>query len=158
MPTFDTIAGLAEYMNNNVLPDVMLNEAHEVVSEEQSRMVQQEVYSPYDPYQYDRRRTQGGLADTRNMIGSISYGLQGIEYVMENITQGENGYELAGLIEYGHNNGHGSYEYTRNRDGTQERYLQARPFISSTIESLQRSLAHVEAVRRGLRRRGIETT
>lgn len=159
MAYFKDLNALARHMQNKVIPDVLGNEVYSVAVNTQSRMVQKEVYSKYNPYIYQRRGWSGGLADPSNNRGTFSYqGLGEVQLFIQNVTEGsDQNFYIAPLIEYG-DGYHGlEYQYKRNRDNTQYKYLNPRPFISETIKYLEANLAHVDAMKRGLSRWGIRT-
>ncbi len=156
MAYFKDLKSLFSHLHNNVIPDVMNNEVVDTVTQVQSRKVQEEVYDPYTPFEYNRRGWVGGLADPNNNIATFSYSVNEVSMLLQNITKGENGYYIAPLIEHGHGYKGMEYEYTQNRDGTQDQYMRSRPFISETIKYLKATMLHEDAFKRGLKRHGID--
>ncbi|WP_226035607.1 hypothetical protein [Aquibacillus saliphilus] len=163
MRDFDDLNKLLRYVEEQSA-EVMENDVSHNVKQLQSQHVKTDVYDAYtgqDPYM-DRRGYNGGLADTRNMIHTVTNTINGIELFIKNVTGGnESVYKtgatnppdyLAGIIENGRNNG----RYMTNKTGTQNQYLNARPFISNTIEELQNTLQHIDWYKRGMKRRGID--
>jgi hypothetical protein len=155
MPDFQNLDQLFQYLNQ-VNENIMANEVADKVKSIQSEMVEEVVYDAYDPYVYERRGDYGGLSDTRNMIHTVTSTMNGLQLIIRNVTTGSknSNFEIAGLIEYGHDNGHGVYEYNYNRAGTEQQFMQPRPFISETIKRLEQSLEHVQAYQSGLIRLG----
>jgi len=43
-----------------------------------------------------------------------------------------------------------------NKTGTQNQYLQPRPFISNSVQELSRTLEHVTELKKSLKRKGIQ--
>lgn len=157
MAYFKDLKSLFVHLQNNVIPDVMENEVADTTKQVQSRKVQETVYDSYQPFHYSRRRWVGGLADPNNTIATFSYGVNEVSMLLQNITKGENDYYIAPLIEHGHGYKGMGYEYTQNRDGTQDQYMKPRPFISETIKHLEATMLHKDAFKRGLKRHGINT-
>ena len=143
---------------NEVLRDVMTKEVAEKVKDVQQEELENEVYSSYQPYEYERRRDNGGLQDRDNMIATITNYGGGLQLSVKNITKGDqDDYEIAGLIEYGHEGGHGDYSYPFNRDNTAWKFLRPRPFIEESRKTLMKHGEHIDAMEKGLNKRGIKT-
>jgi|LSQX01.2.fsa_nt_gb hypothetical protein len=141
----------------------MENEVAEVVKDVMQEKINDEVYMSYrhssgdsgrqEPYRYERRYYEGGLIDRDNIAHEVS---KDGTLTVENIAKGkDSGDDLAPLIEMGHNKGYGSYDYTSNRDNTQDQYLQPRPFIAKTREELQKEGKHIKALKDGLKKQGL---
>ncbi len=135
------------------------------IKQVEAEHVQSDVYDAYtgqDPY-HERRGSLGGLADTSNMIHTVTSTVNGLELFVKNITKGnqnvyktdpvDNNNYLAGIIEYGRDSG----RYMTNKTGTQNQYLQPRPFISNSVQELSRTLEHVTELKKSLKRKGIQT-
>lgn len=159
MANFKNLNNLLKHIQTKVIPDVLADEVYDVVVNTESKMVHREVYAKYQPFIYDRRGDEGGLSDPRNHIATFAYDSNEVRMFVQNTTTGKwNNQYIAGVIEYGHDNGYGEYDYPFNRDGTATRFLKPRPFIRKTKEELRSSSAHVKAFKDGLNKRGIRTT
>lgn len=136
---------------------IMANDVFDKVVEVQSEMVEKHVYDAYDPTAYSRRGRNGGLADPNNNVATF-FSINGaMQMLIQNITTGsDEGTYIAGLVEYGHNNGYGKYQYPYS--STQDpNFLLPRPFISETIKHLQASGIIRQAFIEGFNKRGIRT-
>lgn len=120
----------------------MLKEVGEAVTKEGINQVEETVYS-YEPKVYERKKKDGGLSDERNWDREAIH--NGVKVWN---TRTENGRNIPEIIETGE-----GYEYT----GYGYEYEEPRPFIENTRESLRRDKAHVEALKEGLKRQGIES-
>ena len=120
---FGSIADLKNYIHDAV------NAAFEssVVPEVQADFIisaETEVYDAYDPFYYDRQYRFMEADAFPEALGDMS-----ATFTVN--------HPYAGLIEYGHNNGYGAYQYPFNRDGTEWRFLRARPYVRHAVERLE---------------------
>lgn len=165
MANFKSLNDLFKHLQTNVIPDVLENEVYSVVVETEQKMIEEHVYDAYspassngEPWVYERRRYNGGLSDPRNMMASFYTVTGGYEMLVQNITKGsDDNFYIAPLIEYGDKHNGLEYQYKSNRDGTAWQYLRERNFTYQTMEELKKTLKHVEAFRKGLKRFGIRT-
>lgn len=164
MPTFNSIQELQAYLNKE-MADVLKNEVAQTVKNIEQEKVITEVYDKYnitenglqEPYKYQRRGWNGGLADQKNMTENVNETAGGVTLTVENITKGQqSGEEIAGLIEFGDGNGYGEYDYKLNRDGTSWQYLRARPFTKTTEEELASTGEHIQVFKNGMKSKGID--
>lgn len=158
---FKDLNSLFKYIEKNVV-EIMKSEVSEAVKDEQQRQINEIVYKAYSPFVYERRNWyegDGGLADREVMVAEVGKTKDGIVLSVINLAKGQDQEHLyiAPLVEYGHDNGHGEYQYPYNRDNTEWKFLQARPFTKETIDALKRSGLHVEVLKQELNRRGIKT-
>lgn len=143
------------------IDDAMTKEVFEEVRDEESATIYAEVYKVYTPRIYRRRGECGGLGDPHNI--EIQGGASvGGKMVVINVT-GPNpggctsdvavttGKNLPELVEYG--DGYKSYSYDFPKGGAA--FMGPRPFTAKTIEHLKRSHVHVNALKAGLKRQGI---
>ena len=158
----------------NKLLKQVLNDRNSFTAEEikrtQSDMVEKEVYSKYtpsngEPYRYERRGTEGGLADMRNMWHEAVEARGKVSMLITNLTEGnpednENNLkqgQVAMLVEGGDGAMGLNYYYKSNRTDTAYKYLQPRPFQKATIEELKANKMHVQTLALELRQKGIDT-
>lgn len=159
MPDFKNMKELAAYLNKQIA-FVMEDEVAEKVKDVQQRNIQEQVYEAYTPFQYSRRRwSNGGLGDRESMEVDVVETGNGVELTVTNRAKGQDdNFEIAELVEYGDGYNGKEYTYKRNRNNTQNQYLEPRPFTAETVSELQMNNEHVTAFKEGLRKRGIDTT
>ena len=135
--TFNNINDLFRYIEHQA-QDTMQNEVAETVKEAMSQAVDSAVYDVYQPEYYTRRGLNGGLADKGNYtVEEIQNGI-----IIQNDTpldSGGNEPRLDDII----CNGLGRQPFPRD-------------FYSEAENELIRTQAHKEALKRGLRDRGID--
>lgn len=162
MPSFNSLNELNAYILSKVQKATEISVANDVKQLE-SKNVNDIVYSSYSPRMYERDMLEGGLADTDNMHHDIATGINSVELTVENKTLNNPDYnpynkspfEIAGLVEYGSDNGYGYYDYPRrNKDPEVYTYLQPRPFIEKTKQDLEDGKAR-EFYVKGLRSQGL---
>jgi hypothetical protein len=145
----------------------MKSDVSEVAKDEEVIAIQKEVFDAYPhPTMYERRKT-GGIDDRANMKDYIDEDGDSITLTITNETPPSDGINnvdnLAGLIEFGDNNGYGEYDYKTNKGGKAYgevdayKYLNPRPFTEQTIESLRESGAVEKALKDSLNSKGIHT-
>ena len=66
MPHFSDLQSLNNYVLR-AITEVMRNEVADAVRQEWIAMMEKNVYGTYQPWSYERRHKQGGLADPRNI-------------------------------------------------------------------------------------------
>lgn len=134
---FNNLNDLFKHIEKNV-QDALKDDVAEAVKETMADTIQQNVYNVYSPMIYTRRGEQGGLIDKRNMEATLN----GDTLTVKDIAPLDNGrtdYDLDEIIE----NGWGNMPF-------------ARPFYGDAEETLKRTGDHTEALKQGLKRRGID--
>ncbi len=135
--TFNNLNDLFRYIDQQT-QDTMRNEVAETAKDSMSKTVNSAVYGAYQPEYYRRRGLNGGLADKDNYtVEDIQNGI-----IITNNTpldRGGNEPRLDDII----CNGLGRQPFPRD-------------FYSETENELLRTQAHKEALKRGLRDRGID--
>jgi hypothetical protein len=160
---FSNLKQLEKYLNKQ-MADVLQNEVAEKVKDVEQESIDRTVYRGYqptspdsEPWVYERRRDDGGLRDRRNMEEAITHTSNGVELSVENTTTGkDDNFEIADLVEYGDGTNGKEYTFKRNRDDTAKQYLRGRPFTQETVETLERTGEHVDEMRKGLKRKGLD--
>lgn len=152
---------LAQSKVQSQVDSVLSNEVFEAVKEEESAAIDAEVYGVYTPKKYRNRGLGAGMADPSNIVmdgGSASNGKLIVKNITEpNPTGCEDNWRvttdknLPELIEYGHGYKSMGYDFPRNG----QRYMEPRPFTKKTIENLKVNKAHIEAMKTGLKKRGL---
>ena|SRR5690625_1813083 len=142
MATFDDLGKLFSHIKKQV-SDTLNNEVKETTVNHLKINIEQEVYDKYEPSRYVRLRDQGGLLDDRNIFQE----LVSPDTLSVRSIRSDRGKDVANIIETGKG-------YTW--DWTVGTLPPPRPFHYQTFEDLERTLSHVEAMRQGLRRRGID--
>jgi hypothetical protein len=160
---FKNLTELNKYLNQQ-MREVMENEMAAMVKKKESESVEKNVYEAYQPengkpFVYERRKTNEGLADERNMKHKVKNIKDGVELSVENTTKGKDqNFRLDTLIEYGDGTDGKEYQYKTNRLNTADEYLRDRPFTEKTEESIAQSNEHVEVMKNSLKSRGINVT
>lgn len=135
--TFKNLNSLCRHIEKQI-QDTMVNEVADTVKDNMTEAVHTSVYDAYSPQYYNRRMNNGGLSDTHNMeVTEIKNGIS-----VHNATpldNGRNDYNLDEIIVYGL--GNQPFE---------------RDFYAETAERLQENQEHMEALKQGLKKRGIE--
>ncbi len=135
---FDKLTDLFSYIEQKA-QEVMKNEVADAVTENLSKAVEHTVYETYEPKYYHRRLGNDGLSDTNNMtVTEVPDGI-----IITNDTPLDNGRlspRLDEIIVYG-----------------EGRQPFARDFYASAQESLEQSDTIENAMKTGLRNRGIDT-
>lgn len=136
--TFKNLNSLCRHIEKQI-QDTMVNEVADTVKDNMTEAVHTSVYDAYSPQYYNRRMNNGGLSDTHNMeVTEIKNGIS-----VHNATpldNGRNDYSLDDII------------VNRGVLG----YPQSRDFYAETAERLQENQEHMEALKQGLKKRGIE--
>jgi hypothetical protein len=119
----------------------------EVVKNEEVNQIREVVYNAYEPKQYERRETEGGLADKDNMESNIIGNEDGCFLMVTNKTTGnpEYGSEevfTAPIVESGNDGGYGYYDYGSKNAA----FMKPRPFQRMTLKELKTNKKHVDAL------------
>lgn len=150
---------MAVYKNfDEALKDIQLkineslkNEVGQAVKETMSSEIDNTVYSVYKPLEYERRHMNGGLSDMDNM--EVELVKNGTITVTNNTPVNEDyslhysDNSLTEMIITGT-----EYDYTGDGTGA---YLEPRDFIEETKKDLVKTNYHVEALKNGLKKRGL---
>lgn len=154
---FKSLKDLEKYLQQQVNKSLE-RDVTPVVKKIMIEQIEDTVYSAYSPSEYKRRGQDEGLADPEN-IGGVMVGntLEVINATQTNPdiyinherydSQNEGDY-LTPIIEYGQ-----GYDFARENGNAG--YERPRPFISNTREKLKSTGAHVTALKKGLKKRGI---
>lgn len=134
-------------------------EVSETIKAEQSKQVETEVYDKYapnngEPWVYQRRKQDGGLSDMNNMRGTPTVAGHVIDLTITNETPSADGegYNIAPIIEQGDQS---KYKYRtvneeRKAHPQADAFLEPRPFIQATRDSLRQSGALSAAFAKGM--------
>lgn len=151
----------------------MITEVSDIVDEAILDHIQTDVYDVYDPMEYVRRYSDGGLGDKDNLYTSIKIDKNEISMETMNLVQGSKYHRvgerrkisknykkpIAELIEYGSNSPI-DYEHPFDKDRAKPPFLSInglrRPFMENTVEQLREDQWHVGALQVGLVKQGIE--
>lgn len=136
--TFKNINTLFKHIEEQV-QDTMVNEVADTVKDNMAEAVQTSVYDAYNPQYYNRHMNNGGLSDTHNMeVTEIPNGIS--VHDAAPLDNGRNDYDLDDIIV-----NRGVLGYPHGRD-----------FYAETAERLSENQEHTEALKQGLKKRGIE--
>lgn len=132
------------------------NEVATAIKNEEAKIIDAVVYGVYNPTEYDRRRSSGGLSDTHNMIHSAGGGKLKVKNVTPPNPAGNGtvttGKDLPSVVEHGYS-GAGSYDFPKPGAA----YMEPRPFTKETVQNLKENKKHIKALKSGLQRQGIKT-
>ena len=167
MPKFKSMKEANEYIMSQI-NDTLANEVFKVVQKAELKAIEDKVYSTYNPSTYIRRGADSGLSDPKNIVmentpsdGTLvvvnitpananrsSYRTN--ERKFKSIVKNAARKDLSEQVEYGHNN---PWQYDFPSDGE---YMKPRPFTDTTVKNLDSSKAHIEALKKELKQRGIQ--
>lgn len=162
LPQFKDTASLMTYIRK-AIDSSLTTEVFEEVKKTELTAIQEDVYDAYNPQNYVRRKTRGGLLDPSNIVRSGGVARKGI-LVVANVTppnpylngiNDEDGISstptnsiIPALIERGTYSPKGyGYDYWKKAF--------PREFIEGTVERLKASDACTVALKKGLMRRGV---
>jgi len=137
------------------------NEVFEAVRDVYQDHVQSDVYNVYSPSAYVRRMENGGLIADENIVGNVNNNiLEVMDVAPLNKSEGAITYNsqtyLTKIIENGlAYTGNAVYLFDQDMSG--EPWATPRPFTKNTIDDLKQNKQHVEALKKGLKKRGIKT-
>lgn len=158
-----TIKEALEKANRRIaakIDEALDHEVADAIRSEEVETILEVVYGAYKtPIMYERRGDFGGMADPYNIEHEVKNGRlvvvnntdpnPGGTMNNDRVTTGK---YLDQLIEYGHGSSGGVYDFPKAGAG----YMKPRPFTQTTIEHLEKNKAHVDALRKGLKRRGVK--
>lgn len=174
MATVKSWAELTKAINKKVAA-ALENEVKEEVKSTYLKNIESDVYDSYSPTAYNRRGADDGLLDPDNIVGECKDSVLEIRNVAvpnESIapegsthTEYSPAYDtqFAAWIERGEvYNGKAPYIFTPDADGNMidhsgEVWAKPRPFTQHTIDELKATQKHKEALKEGLKKRGVKT-
>ena len=112
------------------------NEVAETVKDDMQAAIQNGVYNAYAPKQYSRRKEKGGMLDRKNIESRIDGDTLTVRDVAP-LDNGRTDYALDEIVV----NGLGNMPFPRD-------------FYSECKDKLETTVDHVEAMKRGLKKRG----
>ncbi len=153
MPKLSNLKDIESYLRQKI-DEVLSDEVSKEVVKTESQQVKTVVYGNKEPSVYQRRKDNGGLSDIRNMVSIVKDGILEVKNITEvNPIKKSDGsyfnnafptdYGLAEIVEYGNKNG-----IIANPK---------RPFTQATKDDLEESKKHIEALKRGLKKRGVNS-
>lgn len=151
MATFKNPKQLELHLNK-VIDDIIRHEVKDTIVEIWLEVQKERVYDVYDPIQYERRGSDGGLADPENIVFADFQKFKGgLSYVLENITEGAGdavGEKINALIE-------GTDGFMNGESGP----MPARPYTEEAVSLIKsHPTAMKTALSQGFARHGIKTT
>lgn len=151
MATFKNPKQLELHLNK-VIDDIIRHEVKDAIVEIWLEVQKERVYDVYDPIQYERRGSDGGLADPENIVFADFQKFKGgLSYVLENITEGAGdvvGEKINALI-----------EGTDGFAGDPVTGMPARPYTEEAVSLIKsHPTAMKTALSQGFARHGIKTT
>lgn len=134
--TFKNIESLLKHIEKQV-NDTMKNEVADAVKDNMAEAVQTSVYDAFSPMYYKRRMQNGGLIDKDNMeVTEIQNGISVRDVAP--LDNGRRDFSLDEIIV----NGWGNQPFERD-------------FYAETEDRLSENNEHIEALKQGLKKRGI---
>lgn len=151
MATFKNPRQLELHLNT-VIDDIIRHEVKDTIVEIWLEVQKERVYDVYDPIRYERRGSDGGLADPENIVFADFQKFKGgLHYVLENITEGAGdavGEKINALIE-------GADGFMNGEGGP----MPARPYTEEAVSLIKsHPTAMKTALSQGFARHGIKTT
>ncbi|EML6324840.1 hypothetical protein QCQ60_005184 [Bacillus cereus] len=153
---FNSIAELEKYLMGE-LQKTMESQVVKEVRDTMRESIVAHVYSFPPSSRYTRRKEQGGLLDYKNMPYKVSRGSNSIAINLKNDTRAStmSFKNVANIVETGK-----GYTWTTSEYYRKEHMGDpvARKFTMPTAIKLQTSKRHVDALKKGLRNKGITVT
>lgn len=146
MPSFNNLKELERFLQkqiNNALQNEVKNEVEETMRDH----IQKDVYEAYTPYSTDGKTPH--YERTYELLRSIESNLIDNGVLSVENTRHEGNRNIVSVIEYGQGY---QWGYVRNLDEE----IGARPFVSNTRRELEQTNKHVEALKKGLKRQGVD--
>lgn len=143
MATVNNLKDLERVLKAKI-KDALEKEVVEEVKDSMVAAIDREVYNVYEPKQYERQKEKGGLTDRGNMlVKPVEDGIsvRNVRFDVD-IRTGEVR-DVASVVEHG-----GPYMYSWEG-------MRPRPFMAATREDLKVSGSHVKALKKGLKRQGL---
>ena len=114
-----------------------------------------DVYDKYDPTVYQRRYNNGGLLDSENIVSTI--GNDG-ELLVQNVTMGSETFYIPNIKKTFKSANADKFitpviEYGKGYDVVD---IEPRPFMQNTHDDLEQNHYHTEAMKRSLKKQGLE--
>lgn len=131
----------------------LLTDTAETVTDVMLEHIVSDVYEEYIPTTYKRRYNNGGLADPDNIITYLDeYG----RLYVEQFTLGDKYYKMGDYILISSNYGKPIADIIETGEGYDIVSPGARPFLHNTREDLRKNKQHVSALKKGLKKQGLE--
>lgn len=146
MTSFKNLKDLERFLQKQI-NNALQNEVKNEVEETMRNHIQKDVYEAYTPYSTDGVTPH--YERTYELLRSIESNLIDDGVLSVENTRHEGDRYIVEVIEYGKNY---QWGYTRNLDEE----IGARPFVENTREELRQTNKHVEALKKGLKRQGID--
>ena len=134
--TFNNLNDLMKFMETQI-QDTMCKEVADVAVEQLGNSVKTTVYDAYKPTKYVRRYSNGGLGDIRNMeVTEVENGIEVRDVAP--LDNGRTDYALDDIVVHGYDN-----------------HPFGRDFYADALDNLEYSGDAKNALKSGLKRRGI---
>jgi len=146
MPSFKSLKELEKFLQKQI-NDALKNEVKNEVEETIRDHIQKDVYEAYTPYSTDGKTPH--YERTYELLRSIESNLVDDGVLSVENTRHEGNRNIVEVIEYGQGY---QWGYVRNLDEE----IGARPFIENTREELRQTNKHVGALKKGLKRQGVD--
>jgi len=142
---FKDLKQLEKFINSQ-MKDVLETTVFEEVKSTMQSHIQSDVYEKYTPYSTDGSTPH--YERTYELMNSIEKKMESDNVLVVENTRHEGNRDIVGVIEYG--TGY-QWGYKRNLD----KEIGARPFVENTIEDLSDGVKLNNAMKKGLKAKGI---
>lgn len=135
--------------------EVAQKDMTEKIKDVEIAVIEKTVYDTYWPTMYIRRYSNNGMIDRKNINAQFTDNINGISMYVTNDTRGNTWWpnSTSGYIEHIVEDGVG-YTWTESKIYKQQPY--PRPFTKDTINDLKQNKQHVQALKNGLKKNGID--
>ena len=151
---YDDVEVLLKDIQSDI-EDVLMDEVLETVRDIEIKHVENEVFSVYTPFIYERRRG-GGLNDRENVVGRVKNG----ELYVDNITPFNDDYGTKnhgiGLAEMVNEGGTYKHDYDYGFRTIEAPFSRPRLFLDNTIEEIEHTNDVENALAKGLIKRNYD--
>lgn len=146
MTSFKNLKELEKYLQKQI-NDALQNEVKKEVEETMRDHIQKDVYEAYTPYSTDGATPH--YERTYELLRRIESNLVNGGVLSVENTRHEGDRDIVSVIE----NGQGyQWGYVRNLD----KEIGERPFVKNTRREIEQTNKHVEALKKGLKRQGVD--
>ncbi|MFC0903873.1 hypothetical protein ACFHWD_04105 [Clostridium sp. MT-14] len=136
--------------------EVAQKDMTEKIKDVEIETIEKTVYDAYYPMMYERRMSNNGLIDRKNIDAQFTDNVNGISMYVTNNTRGNTKWIMgstSGYIEHIIEEGIG---YTWEYSDIYKQQPYPRPFTKNTINDLKQNKQYVQALKNGLKKSGID--
>ena len=138
------------------IEDVLMDEVLKKVRKIEIKHIEEDVYSVYSPSIYKRRKSDEGLSDPDNIVGTV----KNMELTIDNIVPFNEEYggnnRGEGLAEMVNDGGNYLHDYDYGFRGIEAPYSKPRPFLDNTVDEIESGDEVEDALAKGLKKRNYD--